>query len=80
MTDNEKRATTKYEAPIVVALGEPARGAGNCGAGSGDYELCTNGNAAYSDCNNGHGANTVCSNGAYPVNNVCTIGTQGTAV
>ena len=41
MSDNEKRTKPKYETPIVVDLGELARGAGACTGGSGDADTCT---------------------------------------
>ena len=65
MSDSEKRTKPKYEAPIVVDLGELARGAGACSAGSGDTDTCTAGGAALTACTAGGSAAT------------CTAGTGG---
>jgi hypothetical protein len=63
MSDNEKRAKPKYEAPTVVALGELAKGAGACVAGSADAS-CTAGGLATTPCNAGAAATSACTVGA----------------
>jgi hypothetical protein len=53
MADNEKMTKPKYEAPTFVALGELARVAGACVAGSGDLVDCTAGPLAQNACTDG---------------------------
>ena len=61
MSDNEKRTKPKYEAPIIVPLGELARGAGACDPGSSDVTTCTQfGGAALATCTNGASAAVTC--------------------
>lgn len=70
MSDHERqiKPKPKYEAPTVVALGDLARGAGACSAGSADTDTCTAGGAAMTDCTAGTAAT-----------NACTAGTAATA-
>ena len=64
MSDNEKRAKPKYEAPIVLPLGGLAQGTGYCRAGSSPSEGdCTSGIIAPSYCTAGPGAATACTSG-----------------
>lgn len=77
MPDNEKRAKPKYESPILVPLGEMARGSGVCGAGSavaggvpwGGTTTCTVGNCVGAidplvpDCTAGPTAHQDCTAG-----------------
>jgi hypothetical protein len=62
MTANEKKTKPKYETPTVVALGELAKGAGACVAGSGDAS-CTAGGLATTPCNAGTTATSACTAG-----------------
>ncbi len=58
-----------YEAPVVVALGELARGSGFCYDGSGDSEACANGSlASVGFCETGSaGTQIFCSPGSSPI-------------
>ena len=60
MSDNEKRTKPKYEAPIVVALGELATGAGDCIDGASDSTNCTAGEGTLGHCEAGSAALTYC--------------------
>jgi hypothetical protein len=62
MSKEEKRTKAKYEAPTIVALGELAKGAGACTAGSGDSDACTAGGLA-STCTAGPIATVGCTAG-----------------
>ena len=74
MSDNEKKTKPKYEAPTIVALGELARGAGACVAGSADVVDCTAGGLAQNDCTAGTAALNACTAGTAALN-ACTAGT-----
>ncbi len=74
MSDNEKRSKPRYEAPTIVALGELARGAGACVAGSGDTVDCTAGGLAQNDCTAGTAALNACTAGTAALVG-CTAGT-----
>lgn len=65
MSKKDERTKPKYEAPILVPLGEMAKGSGACSAGSGDTGSCTAGGAALIACTAGGAAAT------------CTAGTGG---
>ena len=58
-----------YEAPVVLALGELARGSGLCTDGSGDSEVCANGSlASVGFCETGSaGTQIFCSPGSSPI-------------
>jgi hypothetical protein len=58
MSDNEKRTKPKYEAPIVVPLGELAQGTGYCKDGTNAApEYCSTGGVASPGyCSDGNGA------------------------
>jgi hypothetical protein len=72
MVDKEKKTKPKYEAPIVVPLGEMARGAGDCSPGSGDTGTCTSvGGAATGTCTHGVSASATCTNGVSAIT-TCT--------
>jgi len=53
----------KYEPPIVVPLGEIARGSGACTTGSGDTDTCTAGGLALTACTAGTAALGACTGG-----------------
>jgi len=64
MSKDGKEAKPKYEAPAVVALGELAKGSGNCYSGSGDSgAYCSTGNIAAGTCTVGNGALGACGTG-----------------
>lgn len=63
MSANEKRTKPKYEAPVVVALSELARGTGDCAAGSGDAVTCVAGATNLPHCEAGATANMFCTAG-----------------
>ncbi|MBP1731110.1 MAG: hypothetical protein H6Q55_1539 [Deltaproteobacteria bacterium] len=63
MSKKDERTKPKYEAPIVVPLGDLARGAGACTAGSGDTDTCTDGGLALTACTNGTAATAACTSG-----------------
>lgn len=63
MSNNEKTGKPKWEAPTVVALGELARGAGACVAGTSDAVDCTAGGAAQNACTAGTSARSACTAG-----------------
>jgi hypothetical protein len=67
MSNNEKGAKPKYETPTVVALGELAKGAGACSAGSGDTVDCTAGGLAANACTAGTAATVGCTAGTIVV-------------
>ena len=72
---DEKNKTTKnikplYETPVIVPLGELARGSGSCGIGSNPSDVaggwCKDGANAYGTsglCNNGTSAGKTCVQG-----------------
>ena len=77
MSKKDERTKPKYEAPIVVALGEMARGAGACTAGPSDVDACTAGGLAQTactagptnngaTCTSGGSASPTCTGGAAP--------------
>jgi hypothetical protein len=63
MADGEKRTNPKYETPIVVSLGELAKGIGACGGGSSPDDSCGSGATAPSSCGIGTFAGTTCGTG-----------------
>jgi hypothetical protein len=63
MSDNEKRTKSKYEAPVVVPLGEMSRGAGTCANGSTPDDSCGSGFGANTSCGSGVTAGTTCGTG-----------------
>ena len=63
MPDSDERTKPKYESPILVPLGEIARGAGACTAGSGDTDTCTAGGLASTACTIGISATAGCTTG-----------------
>lgn len=77
MSEKDKRARPRYEAPIVVALGEMARGAGTeCIPGSSAVGYCYSGGTASGSgyCSTGTIADGYCTDGLAP-NGYCTAGT-----
>jgi hypothetical protein len=73
MSNQNAREKSKYESPILVPLGEMAKGAGACTAGSGYLGACVynpGGNAPYTDPGN-------CTAGTLP-NGYCSAGTTAT--
>jgi hypothetical protein len=74
MSDQNTKGKTKYESPVIVPLGEMAKGAGACTTGSGYSGACVynpGGDAPY-------GVAT-CSAGVKP-DNYCSAGTTATAI
>jgi hypothetical protein len=67
MSDQFPKNKPKYETPPVVPLGELARAAGACTAGSGDTVDCTAGGLANNACTAG------------PINNGATCSAGGSA-
>jgi hypothetical protein len=63
MSDNEKRTKPKYESPVLVPLGEMARGIGACGGGSSPDDSCGSGAAAPTSCGVGTIPGTTCGTG-----------------
>jgi hypothetical protein len=46
MAEKDESKKPRYETPIVVPLGETAKGQGTCGAGSTNQPACSPGGAA----------------------------------
>ncbi|CAK0759793.1 conserved hypothetical protein [Gammaproteobacteria bacterium] len=67
MLDNGEITHIKYESPVIVSLGEMAKGMGSCLAGSGDKGDCTMGGLADNACTAG------------PINNAGTCSAGGSA-
>jgi len=77
---------SKYESPILVPLGEMAKGSGGaCVAGSTDAVDCTAGTAAYNNCTDagvaalvactaGNSALTACTAGPVATTTTCSAG------
>ena len=65
MSDTEKKTKPKYEAPTVVPLGDLAKGAGACTAGSGDSSTCSAGGSAVTACTAGTAAISACTAGGH---------------
>lgn len=64
MPEKDESKKPMYETPIVVPLGELAKGSGDCFSGASDTAFCTTGGLATTDCITG-GANVVaCTTGA----------------
>ncbi|MHB8837179.1 MAG: hypothetical protein ACYC9Y_15925 [Candidatus Methylomirabilia bacterium] len=68
MSDTEKKAKPEYEAPVIVPLGDLARGTGYCAPGSSASDgYCTAGIFAASACTAGGTASAAaCTAGTYP--------------
>lgn len=66
MSKKDERAKPKYEAPTVVPLGELARGAGDCIAGTNDQVNCTAGTNTVTFCKAGGAALVHCEAGSVP--------------
>ena len=65
MSNNEKMAKPKYEAPVVIDLGEMSQGFGYCAAGTAaPLDYCTAGTAA----------GTACTDGSIALTAACTAG------
>ena len=91
MPDKNVKGKSKYEAPILVPLGEMAKGSGACGAGSSGLPEacsagtgvevspinCTAGTTATTACTAGATAQTACTAG--PANNGATCSAGGSA-
>jgi hypothetical protein len=67
MSTQNPEKKPKYETPTVIPLGELARAAGACTAGSGDTVDCTAGGLANNACTAG------------PINNGATCSAGGSA-
>jgi hypothetical protein len=63
MSDNEKRTKPKYEVPIIIPLGEMAKGSGACSGGYLDTDTCTAGPLAQTACTAGTVAHDGCTAG-----------------
>jgi len=87
MSDQNVRAKSKYEAPVIVPLGEMARGSGACQAGSSvvapacsaggaDSAVidCTAGATAVHACTMGATAQTACTAGPTNIGGTCSAG------
>jgi len=83
--DKNIRGKSKYESPVLVPLGEMAKGSGACVAGVSDVVDCTAGTAALNNCTDagvaalvacsaGNSAEVACSGGAEDVVGGCTGG------
>ena len=76
MSDQKAKGKSKYETPILVPLGEMARGSGACTPGSGDSGACTSGGLANIACTAGpFNIGATCSAGGH-ANPTCTGGAQ----
>jgi hypothetical protein len=62
---NSKNTKAKYSAPVVMDLGELARGHGACQNGSAPAGFCTTGNGLTgpTDCSNGNRNSVGCNAG-----------------
>jgi hypothetical protein len=58
----------KYERPVLVDLGELARGQGACLSGSSDFGGCSGGSTANGQCYSGGMAHGGCGNGGQRAN------------
>ena len=56
----------RYEAPVIVPLGELAIGANECQTGSGAVSICEIGDGAGASCTTGNGAQAACNVGNSP--------------
>jgi hypothetical protein len=62
----KKQKKPKYEAPVLISLGEVTTGSGYCSPGSGvgtAQSNCATGAGAQINCRTGNNANTRCFNG-----------------
>jgi hypothetical protein len=79
MSDKSVKGKSKYESPILVPLGEMAKGSGACGAGSsGLAEACSAGTGVEVspiNCTAGVSATTACTAGGSALS-ACTAGTS----
>ena len=73
---NDAKEKLIYQTPVVMSLGELARGSGkSCYTGTGAHDACTAGNGAESHaCRTGDGAPSGCSRGNGP-DIYCSVGT-----
>lgn len=77
MSDKNAKGKSKYESPVLVPLGEMAKGSGYCRTGSGASDGdCTSGGSAASYCTAGTSAGTACTAGNVASAAACTAGTQ----
>jgi hypothetical protein len=78
MSDKKVKGKSKYESPILVPLGEIAKGSGVCAVGSsGVPAVCTTGTSVglvRPDCVAGTDATTNCTAGT-TANTACSMGT-----
>ena len=63
MSNQNAKGKPKYESPILVPLGEMAKGSGDCVAGLSDVVDCTAGTAALNNCSQGVSALVACTAG-----------------
>ena len=82
MSDKNLKGKSKYESPILVPLGEMAKGAGSCSTGSsGAPEVCNTGGTVTPSppaCTAGVTASTTCTAGGLATG-ACTMGTSATS-
>ena len=60
------KGNKKYEAPVIVPLGELAIGEGECSNGSAAMAVCAGGTVANAACKAGGRAQAVCDSGGDP--------------
>ncbi len=74
---NDAKEKPIYETPIVMPLGELAKGSGaDCFEGNSAHDRCTVGNGAESfSCSLGADYGTGCIHGNKPASNLCSQGT-----
>jgi hypothetical protein len=79
MSDQNVKGKSKYEAPVLVPLGEIAKGSGACAPGSGGAPVtCAPGagvEVSPIDCTAGASASTTCTAGG-TASTACTAGTS----
>ena len=63
---NDETDKKRYEAPVIVPLGELAVSMGACADGTGAGGACATGPAADPTCRDGTGAGASCHNGPQP--------------
>ena len=74
MSSKNAKDKTKYESPVLVPLGEMAKGSGDCVAGTSDVVDCTAGTAALNNCTDaGVAALVACTAGNSAIT-ACTAG------
>lgn len=62
----DEKDKKRYEAPVIVQLGELAIGANECQTGSGAVSICDTGDWAGAACTTGNSAQAACKTGNSP--------------